>query len=343
MAEGGRRPGAESCLGSLRGGEQEVGATYVQGRVSGNGLCLLRVVMEYKIMRIIGNCVGGAALSCAILLWSAPPATAQYVEEYCQILDRLDEPIWQAYAGVVGKSRVEGFRDTGMIEAGGHFGLLYFRTGFGEFDLRAAIDSVFFTRSADIDLPHHVSAARLDLRYVMRLQDGYALRLGFEPGLYSEIEHASTDHLFYPFSLHGIRAFTPELSGLAGLNFYPGFDRLVDPRVGVRWAPSDYLMFDVFYPQTEIVFRPNFDWALRAGVEFREYLEYHLKNTDDRRRLMMDETRIYLGVDRLITQDLQWMVRIGRLVNRSIDFRRFEQEKDLDDAYFVRIGIGGLI
>ena len=282
------------------------------------------------------------ALYTGLLAWSMP-ASAQYGSDYCQILDRFEDPIWHAYMGYVDRARIEGFRSVGMIEVGAGSGLLYFRTDFGEIDLKAAVDSVFFTGSGDVDMPGHVSAARLDLSYVIRLEDGHALRLGVEPGFYSEIEYADSDHLFYPFSIHGIRAFTPNVSGLAGLNFYPGFDRLVDPRFGIRWGISDYLLLDVFYPKTEIVFRPNVEWAVRAGVEFREYLEYQLKSRDDRKRLMMDETRLFVGVDKLITHDIQLMFQVGRLVDRSIDFRRFEMEKDLDNAYFFRIGVGGLI
>ncbi len=278
------------------------------------------------------------------VLVSGQSAThAQYAGDYCQLLDRLDEPIWEAYAGAVDSSSIEDFRRTSMLEAGFSAGLFYFRTGIGEFDIRAAVDSIYFTRSGGINLPDHLSAARLDLNYVLRLDDGYALRLGMEPGFYSEIEYAGRDHIFYPFSLHGISAFSPNLSALAGLNFYPGFDRLVDPRLGLRWEISDYLLLDAFYPKSEIVFRPTFDWTARAGVEFREYLEYQLKDRDDRKRIMLDETRIYLGVERLITHQMQLMFQVGRLVDRSIDFRRIEREQDIDNAYFFRIGVGGLL
>lgn len=284
----------------------------------------------------------GAALFAGLI--AAPPqAPAQYGADYCQILDRFEEPIWLGYAGYVNKARIQGFDDVGMAEAGVASGLFYLHTDFGEVDLQAAVDSVFFSGGSDARLPGHVSAARLDLNYVLRFEYGYALRLGVEPGFYSEIAHANTDHIFYPFSIHGLRSFTPNISGLAGLNFYPGFDRLIDPRLGIRWAISDYMMLDLFYPKTEFVFRPTIDWAFRAGVEIREYLEYQLKSTDDRERLMMDETRIYLGADCLLTDTIQLSVRAGRVVDRNIDFKRFDLEKKIEDAYFVRIGIGGLI
>lgn len=282
------------------------------------------------------------ALCVGLLAWPTP-AFAWYESDYCQILDRMEEPIWHGYIGYASRAQIRGFKKTAMTEFGAGGGLLYFRTDFGEIDLKAAVDSILFTRSGGVELPGHISAARLNLSYVLRLDHGYAVRLGIEPGFYSEIEYISSDHIFYPFSLHGIHAITPDLSALAGLNFYPGFDRLIDPRVGVRWNISDYLLLDAFYPKTEIVFRPTLDWSARAGVEYRNNMEYHLKKRDDRKHLIMDETRLYFGVEKLITHQVQVMFQAGRLVNRSLDFRRFEREKDMDDAFFFRIGVGGVI
>ncbi len=284
----------------------------------------------------------GMAFFAGLLTWSVP-ASAWHEADYCQILDRMEKPIWHGYIGHAGRAQIKGFKNTAMTEVGAGAGLLYFRTDFGEIDLKAAVDSVFFTHSGGVRLPDHVSAARLDFSYVLRLDSGYAVRLGIEPGFYSEIEYVSSDHLFYPFSVHGIHAVNPDLSVFAGLNFYPGFDRLIDPRVGVRWNISDYLLLDAFYPKSEVVFRPTLDWSARVGVEYRNHMEYHLKNQDDRKHLLMDETRLYMGVDKLITHDIQLMLQIGRLVNRSLDFRRYEREKDLDDTVFFRIGVGGRI
>lgn len=286
----------------------------------------------------------GTLLFCGASSLMTPPASAQpMTDPYCQILDRVEEPIWQTYSGYVDEGRINAAGDTGLVELGIGSGLLYFRTPMGEFDLKGEVDTLFFTSSAGLRLPSMLAAARLDLDYTIRMQDGYGLQLGFAPGAYSELFHLDGDHFFYPFRIHGVRALTPNVSVLAGLNFYPDFDRLIDPRVGVRWALSDYLLIDLFYPKTEIVFRPNVDWALRMGVEINDYQEYQLKSGDERDRLMLDETRIFLGVDYLIRSDVQVMVRVGRVVERSIEFGSGVGERDFDNAYYFRIGLGGRI
>lgn len=262
---------------------------------------------------------------------------------YCQILDRIDLPAWHLQAGYVHQGKVDQARRVSMLELSAGSGLFYARTVAGEFDLRADVDSTTFLKRGDIRLPDQVAAIRLDLDYVARLDDGYALRLGFAPGFYSQITHIRGDHLHYPFRIHGIRAFEPDVSIMAGLDFFPRYNRLVEPRAGVRWNISDFLLLDAFYPNSEIVFRPTPSWAIRTGVEFNRKSEYALKSDDDRDRLEMKDTRIYLGVDRLLHHDLAVMFRIGRVVDRSVDFRRFTPSRDIEDALFIQLGIGGLI
>lgn len=264
-------------------------------------------------------------------------ALAQW-SDYCVLLDRMEEPIWHYYGGWVTASRVEGAGKTSQLEWGASAGLWYHRTAFGEFDFRAAIESMTFTSSAGLNVPTTVAAAHLDLRYVTGFDNGYALQLGMEPGLYSEIRHAGSQHLFFPFSIAGIRAVNPSLSLLGGLNFYPGFDRLVDPRLGARWVVSDFLLIDLFYPASQVVVRPTMNWTVRAGVEIRDYLEYQLKRSDERDRLMIDETRLYVGMDWRQWNERHFFIEAGRLVDRSLSFRRNESRRDLGDAYYLRLG-----
>ncbi len=265
-----------------------------------------------------------------------PPGTT-----YCVLLDHYEEPVWAAYAGFLDRSRGDGFRALGQWEWGAYSGLFYANTGFGEWDLKAGFDSIFFTGKGEHRLPSHLSAVRADLDYTLRLPNAYALRLGFAPGLYSEIHHVRSDHLFYPFRVHGIRAFSGDVSGLLGMNFYPGFDRWYDPQFGVRWMISDFLMLDAFYPRTELVFRPTLAWTTRAGVETEEILEYRLKSNDDRKGLRMKGTRIYVGVEYEMINQLAWMVQIGRRVDREMQFRRNYPTLAIDDGYYIQFGLGG--
>lgn len=276
-------------------------------------------------------------------MWDPGISFAQQGEAYCPLLDRMEEPIGHVSFGFVPESRIERFGHMGQLEMGGGAGLLYRRTVFGEWDVRAAFDAIYLTGDDGIRLPGYLAAIRLDIDYIYRMHDGYALRLGGAPGFYSEFSHLETDHFAFPFHVHGIRAFRPDLSALLGLHVYPGFDRLLSPRAGVRWVISDYLMLDAFYPRTEAIIRPGFEWIIRAGMEIRKNMEYHLKGSDDRKRFMMDETRMYIGVDRLMLNDAHFIFRLGRVVNRNVDFGRFEPGKNVSDAYFVQFGIGSYL
>ena len=278
-----------------------------------------------------------------VLLALAVVSRAQYEDGYCQIIDRLDDPIWEAYLGYAHEAGGDGLRKLGIIEFGITSGLLYFRTGVGEFDLVADLHSTSFTGRGDPDLPDLLLAAHLDIDYTVRSDDGYALRLGVAPGFYTESAYFGSDHLFYPFRIHGIRSFSPDTSALLGLNLYPGFHHLVKPRVGVRWAVSDYLLLDAFYPKTELVARPTYNWTVRAGVEIRDDLEYRLSGSDARKSLMLHDMRLYAGLDWLLTHNLQLQFQVARSTDRTLDFRRMEEKRDLDDTYYFRIGIGGLI
>lgn len=283
------------------------------------------------------------AYALCIMMIAAPSVQAQYGQGYCQLLDRMEEPFWKAYAGYTTRERLSEGKKVALAEAGVGSGLMYLRTNIGDFDLRADIDSIFFMGSGGIDLPDQVTAARLDLKHVLRFQDGYALQLGLQPGIYSEFKGFKARDFFVPFSAKGILAVNDRLSLMAGLQFYPGFRKWIAPRAGARWAITDFLLLDLFYPASRLSFRPNYNWTFSVGAEQREELEYHLPKGDNRRSVTLDETRFFIGVDRVRSDTTQWMFEFGRVVNRDIDFRRNASAHDLEDATYFRIGIGGLI
>lgn len=296
----------------------------------------------------VGKRMHNKRILCLALAWTvmagmAPFGHAQSGDAFCQILDRFDDPVWALHFAVLATSKVKDAGDTTMLQVGGRAGVYYLRTEFGELDVRAEWLSTAFTSRADIRLPQLLTLLRVNMDYTLRLPENYALRVGFAPGLYSQVTHVDLDHLFYPFRLHGIYTFDEHLSALAGLDLYPGFSRIMEPHIGVRWQISDYLLLDAFYPQSEMVFRPNVDWAIRAGVAFLNAQEYGLKSSDDRRQFSMEETRLYAGVDRVINHQLLLMLRFGRVVDRNFDFKRQDRSRDVEDALFFQVGVGGLL
>lgn len=296
-----------------------------------------RMIQRYAIKNS-GLIALFAVFACAVIVTSAanPPNVL------CQILDQPDDTIWYASGSYADGARVAGGSRLRMLETRAGAGLFYARTPAGEFDLHVKMDATTFIERGDLRMPDQVAALRLNLDYVARLQDGYSLRMGFAPGFYSQITHLNTDHIYFPFSLHGLYAFSPEATAVFGFNFYPGFDRFLEPQAGVRWGISHYLTLDVFYPSSEVVFRPAVNWALRAGVDFKRKTEYRLKRADERQSLIMKETRLYVEVARMITPELRMMVRLGRIVDRDLDFKRQTPARGVEDSGYLQIGVAGV-
>jgi hypothetical protein len=269
------------------------------------------------------------------------PAGAQPQPEVpCQILDQPEVSLWNAGFGYLAEVEGEGFAKLGITELQAHSGLAYFTGRFGTLDVQGLFDALYFTGEGTVPLPDAVGQVRLDVAYTLRLRDGVAVRVAVAPGLYSDLTSWDSEYLHYPFRLHVIRALTPDSSGMVGLDFYPGFDRVLHPRIGARWTISEYLRFDLFYPRTELLFRPNWRWNFRAGVQFLDYLEYRLEQEDARESMLLKETRFYLGMDVGVSNDLFVQAQLGRSVDRSLEFRRNEPQRDLDDGYYFRLGIG---
>jgi hypothetical protein len=283
------------------------------------------------------------AVGCVVALAGVFPLRAQGQDDYNQILDRLDQPIWSGYVAYSTRESVEKRGDFAVTEWGAHAGLFYFRTGLGDLDLQADVDMKIFLGSGGMDLPDEVGSLRLLFDYVARLDEGYSMRLRLRPGLYGELTSFDGNALYFPFGVAGLKSFGPNLAGLAGLNFYPGFDRLVVPEAGVRWSMSDMLLIDAFYPESKIIFRPSYNWALLAGFAFPEFVEYRLADGDGRRSILLDETRMYIGAEYMWTDTLKVMLEAGRRVDRSIDFRKLEGKRNVDDALYFEISIGGML
>jgi hypothetical protein len=281
-------------------------------------------------------------LASAIGIATASVAMGQS-DPYCHILDRIEEPIWELYGTYVEEVPGSGFEKLGMFELGGSSGLFYYRGTRSTLDVRGHVDTLSLTGKGSVPMPKTVAKANVDFDYALRLPDGLALRMGFAPGVYSEVSGLGSDSFYYPFRLHVLRVLTPDSSGMAGIDFYPGFDRLLHPRIGARWAVSEYLLFDIFYPETRLVFRPTWWISFHAGVQFNDFEEYRLKSSDNRKSLMIRETRMFLGTDVALTSQTHLMIQFGRIADREIDFRENAPRRKLDDAYFARVGIGGRI
>jgi len=262
---------------------------------------------------------------------------------YCQILDRQVDPLWEISLGYVALQDVEqaGADDFGLVEWSGRSGLAYLPTVVGTFDLRTALAFSFFLEDGGVDLPDQTGALSLNATWTYRTEAGFALQLGVDPGLYSDWEDLSGQDVFVPFRVRLIQSFHEQLSGLAGLNVYPEFDRLVDPLVGIRCGINDALLLDTAYPESRLLFAPNPVWQFSVGIEARLYPEFSLESGDERDRFMYDEVRWHFQVDRTLWGAVALTARVGEAFAREIDFEDQASSADVNDAFYFQVGVAG--
>jgi hypothetical protein len=289
------------------------------------------------------QCVRKIGVALPLLIVTSVGAQQDY--PYCQILDRVDEPAWLVRGGYVTESDVDDPRGGkfSIFELRGGGGFAYFRTAIGDFDLGGQYDVLVFNDNSRMRLPDQVGALRLAASYIWRNQDAQAIKVDVWPGIYSDLEDLSRDDIYVPFAVSGIQAFNPRLSGVLGLALYPGFDREFDPRFGIRFVPHDDLVLDLMYPQSQVTFTPAMDWEIYAGFKVDRVSEYRLESGDRRKSLMYDETRIYFGLNTPLSETTRMMYHVGWIIDRSVDFDRMAGKTDVDDGYFVSVGIGGTL
>ena len=263
---------------------------------------------------------------------------------YCQILDRTDDLSWQMAAGYVTKEEVGGSGyDFGLVDIKAGANLAYYRTGIGDVNVQAGFDGFAILENGGLSLPQQVGALAADIQCTHRWMNGLAVQAEVWPGFYSDFEDLSGEDVFIPLELAGVYALNVNASVLAGARVYPDFDQTVVPHAGVRYALGDSLLLDLFYPDSRITFSPNETCDLYAGLSFRNYLEYQLAENDERNRLLLDEDRVYVGIDKAVSDQLQVTLQAGQVFNREIEFDAGTQAGgDVGDALFVKIGLGGL-
>lgn len=286
-----------------------------------------------------------AGVACFVLVTLAQALVyAQNQWPYCQILDGTEAPAWRVDVEYTGKGRVktEGGSEVSVWNISGGGGLYYWRTETGDLDLTGAYDFWIWDGSGGIALPDRTVALRLRADYIVRNWDGSALLLGVKPGIYSDAEELTIKSIYVPVEVLGIQAFNPRVSGLIGVAIYPGFDRVFDPRFGVRMAATDSVRFDLMYPESRVTFRPD-EWELFAGVRHDAVNEFRLEEDDVRKQFAFRETRAYWGSAWPIGDAFRMEAEVGWAFNREVDFKREAPGRDIEDAWYIRVGIGGAL
>ena len=275
-------------------------------------------------------------------------ATAQDYQNpfyYCTLLDQETETIWDVETAYVfeGSNDAPGWDDIGFIGLKASAGLLYFETqSGGDIDLRFSTDTRILQGFDGTSSGYPLSIINLDLRWDQRFVYGWGMQFELKPGLYSALVDFGGSNWAIPLGIAGVRALNEGLSVLLGLSVYPGFDRVVDPKIGLRWTPSADVELDVFYPETRLAFQLTPGLSVHAGARFLSWLEYQMEEDDPRDRLQLDENRLILGVDLHNGDYGKWTVDLGYYFDRKIDFEKVEAGVDIDDSFGISIGYKSL-
>jgi hypothetical protein len=286
-----------------------------------------------------------AALTVLISACTAP--ATMWPEErgipYCQILDDLSDPAYEFDVGYLTRQDFEDDDGSGMMELGARWHFAYFRNVlYGDVDCTLRARSTAFLHSSDLDLPSQVARLGVDAGWTHRFADGLAFQLRAAPGIYSDLEELGSDAFFFPFSWAVIRAFSPALSGIVGLDIRPGFDREIMPRIGLAWEPGHSWRAEARLPESSLTWFVTPDWSTRAGFEWMS-MSYALE--DGRDLLTLEDFRLSWELTYRLPEQIQVSARLGYAFGRDLVFDDVGPKEaasiDIDSGTFVRFALGG--
>lgn len=287
----------------------------------------------------------------AVLVTLGVTASSALGDSFYRDPDERDNPVsdmpfatrWEVDSGYVfpADTTAAGWDELSMVEMGAwaRFGNWESESGL-DFDLRGLWDTMLVDVSApDADL-YPLTMARAALEWTQRFENGGALALDAEPGLYSGLESFEGDDFSVPFGFTGSMAVNPSFAWLAGLSVYPTFDQVVDPRLGVRLAHRDNVILDIAYPETRLVLSPVEGFRASAGIRVSLWPEYNMGD-DPRERLQYDEIRASGALEFAIGPSLELSLQGGYLLNREMAFESGAEDVEIEDAPFAKLGLNG--
>ena len=262
---------------------------------------------------------------------------------YCQILDDTSDPLYRVRLGYVSESRFENSGKSASLELDADWEVAYFRDVlWGNLDMSLRLDTLMFLDSADINLPDLVTAAAFDAGWTFRSGGALGVQARVMPGVYSDLESLDGEAVAMPFSLAAIHAFNPSLSGMLGAEIRPGFERSVMPLVGVVWEIADNLRLDARLPESRFEYFITPDWSTYLGFAWRN-TTFDLDDEHD--AITVEDFEFGGGVTLRASDQVDFIAELGTRFSRSVEYdkvaRNEESEIDVENAVFVRVGLGG--
>lgn len=297
--------------------------------------------MPTRIIPVALFCAFATALPAALMPWEKAP-------NKCQILDNPAKPIYEIGVGYVPESLLQGaetnYNKAAFVELDADLEMAYFRDVlYGDIDARFVIRGVVLPGSRDeLELPDQVAKLALDAGWTWRYDNGSALQVRTLPGIYSDIEEINGDVLYAPVSCSVIKAFDSQLSGIAGIEIRPHFERKYIPIIGVAWEINDQFRLDARLPESRFTWFLSQRWNSALGFEWQN-TSYSLR--DDREQITFEDFRLSWGVTRWLSDQLQFTSELGTVFDRSVEFKEAggvtDKDLDIDKAFFVRFALAG--
>lgn len=261
----------------------------------------------------------------------------------CQIVDKPLDHFYEVGLSYTPESRFEGHGKSEVVELNVDWPFGYIKDfGGGAIDFNLVVDDILFMDSAGLNLPNQLGVVAVDSGFTLRSNSGLSIQIRLKPGFYTDLDEIDADGFHLPVSFALIRAFTPEFSGVIGLDVRPGFDRLFMPIAGLAWKISDDLRLDAGLPHS------RFQWAVTP--ELKTYVAFDWENTSfelgesnggDERMITLEDMNAYVGMQYRVSDILQFKGEIGNVFNRSVEFGSVADSKiEIQDSLFVRFAIG---
>ncbi len=259
---------------------------------------------------------------------------------YCQIVDRFPDPLHGAELTGVSSASVQGAKRFGLVETRAWTELGYFRTPRGDVALSPVFRAWVPTGGAGLDLPDAWMHLYLRVQWDLRGYNGLTLRSAIEPGFYAASD-ALGDGFSLPFSLTAIQSFTDRWSGFFGLKARPSDRRILEPEAGLRFSPTDAVIFDVGYPDTRVWLRFTPTFTVLAGAEWNRLREFALDEANGRDRLRYRESLLYAAARIALDRVWHLEIRSGVVAGREIGYKGVGGH-EVEGGAFLTIGVGGV-
>lgn len=292
-------------------------------------------------------CLFSCLLALTLSGFPSPAAAQDVGYSTCCIMDRPTDVLWQLGGGYAfpADNTAARWDDLGILEFRGVGSLAYVETeSWADFNIEVQADTRILQGFDGTSSGYPLNRLNLFVEYSQRLEHGLGFKLDASPGLYSDLQDFGGDDLGFPLGFSAVAAMHEELSFLLGVSVFPGFERVADPRLGLRWAPvGGGLRVDLFYPESLITAELTSGFGIHAGARFLPWLEYQLEEDDARDRLRFQENRVYGGLHFAVGEYGRLNLEGGLMFEREIEFKKAEPTVELDDAPFVGLTFTSLI